>query len=183
MAVRQGQLPLPGAACAAAAGPPMTRAGGRRRSSVGRGRASLVPEVIPEEAASPAVPAAGGDDVATAAAGAAPAEHTSHAAPAGGDMTEDMAISPDCTPGLMGQRIQQQLQQPAHDVQHTPGAMAPGSVAAQDADGLTTNLLLDDRDIVGWGHVPVAPHTTGRGSVGSNVPTMHLVREHMGLYS
>jgi hypothetical protein len=57
-------------------------------------------------------------------------------------------------------------------------------------DGLTTNLLLDDRQLPGWGHVPLAGASTrpslggggsltthtGRGSVGSNVLTMHTVR-------
>jgi hypothetical protein len=57
-------------------------------------------------------------------------------------------------------------------------------------DGLTTNLLLDDhRQLGGWGHVPLGGTEarpslggaggltthTGRGSVGSNVLTMHMV--------
>jgi len=67
---------------------------------------------------------------------------------------------------------------------------AGGSAAAGDVDGLTTNLLLDDnRQLMGWGHVPLAVNNTrpslgggggltthtGRGSVGSNVLTMHSV--------
>lgn len=67
---------------------------------------------------------------------------------------------------------------------------AGGAAAAGDVDGLTTNLLLDDqRQLMGWGHVPLAVQNTrpslgggggltthtGRGSVGSNVLTMHSV--------
>jgi hypothetical protein len=56
-------------------------------------------------------------------------------------------------------------------------------------EGLTTNLLLDDRQLPGWGHVPLGGaaasrpslgatgglNHTGRGSVGSNVLTMPSV--------
>jgi hypothetical protein len=121
LAVRQGQLPhrtLPGVTAAPAAaagagaagsmGPPAGRGEGRRRSSVGRGqrRTSLVNEVIPEEAVTPVQPAAAPE----AAAGAFAAEAATPAAvAAAGEMTEDMAISPDRTPGLLtGQQQQQQ---------------------------------------------------------------------------
>jgi hypothetical protein len=70
-----------------------------------------------------------------------------------------------------------------------------GYAAAGDVEGLTTNLLLDDRleehrQLPGWGHVPLGGaaalgraslgatgglNHTGRGSVGSNVLTMHSV--------
>jgi hypothetical protein len=182
LAVRQGQLPhrtLPGVTAAPAAvgaaavggmGPPAGRAAGRRRSSVGRGqrRTSLATEVIPEEVATPIQPPAA-EDAALAAEAATPA-----GVAAGGEVTEDMAISPDRTPGLLtGQQQQQQEEETPGGVPGFPGA------AAADGDCLTTNLLLDDRDLGGWAHVPLAQHascgTTGRGSVGSNVPTMHLV--------
>jgi hypothetical protein len=67
---------------------------------------------------------------------------------------------------------------------------SPAATAAADVDGLTTSLLLDDhRQLGGWGHVPLGGTKarpslggaggltthTGRGSVGSNVLTMHSV--------
>lgn len=69
------------------------------------------------------------------------------------------------------------------------GASPAGAAAAGgEVDGLTTNLLLDDhRQLPGWGHVPLGERAslggagggltthTGRGSVGSNVLTMHTV--------
>lgn len=73
----------------------------------------------------------------------------------------------------------------------SPGASpAAAAAAAADVDALTTNLLLDDhRQLSGWGHVPLGGTEarpslggaggltthTGRGSVGSNVLTMHTV--------
>jgi hypothetical protein len=136
-----------------------------------------VNEVIPEEAATPVLPAAAPE----AAVGAFAAEAaTPAAAAAAGEITEDMAISPDRTPGLLAG----QQQHGQHEEEETPGGVpdfsgAAAAAAAADGDGLTTNLLLDDRDLGGWAHVPLAQHTscgtTGRGSVGSNVPTMHLV--------
>lgn len=121
---------------------------GRRRSSIGRSRQSLAAEAIPEETATP---------VATAAAA---------------DFTEEMALSPERSPALPSNHQQQPLQQE----QETPVGEA-GPAGGQDMDGMTTNLLLDDRSVGGWGHVIGArvPNTTGRGSVGSNVPTMGLV--------
>lgn len=80
----------------------------------------------------------------------------------------------------------------------SPAAAAGGAAAAgagPDVDGLTTNLLLDDqRQLPGWGHVPLGgagmrpspggagglTTHTGRGSVGSNVLTMHSVSEAAG---
>jgi hypothetical protein len=186
-AVRQGQLPhrtLPGvtaapaaAAAAGAMGPPAGRAGGKRRSSVGRGqrRTSLATEVIPEEVATPVQPAAAAAEAAAGAGTFAAEAATPAGVAAAGEMTEDMAISPDRTPALLTGQQQQQLGE------ETPGGMPgfAGAAAGGDGDGLTTNLLLDDRDLGGWAHVPLAQHascgTTGRGSVGSNVPTMHLV--------
>lgn len=62
--------------------------------------------------------------------------------------------------------------------------------AGAELDGLTTNLLLDDhRQLPGWGHIPLGgigarpslggmggmTTHTGRGSVGSNMLTMHTV--------
>lgn len=196
LAVRQGQLPhrtLPGVTAAPAAaaagaaaggmGPPAGRAGVRCRSSVARGqhRSSLATEVIPEEVATPVQPVAAAvpEDAAGAVGAFAAAEAATPAGvAAGGEVTEDMAISPDRTPGLLTGQQQRLQQQQEED---TPGGVPgfSGAAAAADGDGLTTNLLLDDRDLGGWAHVPLAQHaacgTTGRGSVGSNVPTMHLV--------
>jgi len=136
--------------------------GGRRRSSANRfPRHSLAAEVIPEEVATPSAPEPKESDVAAAVAAPTPARL---------EMTEDMAISPDCTPAARhGQ------QQPhSSEMQETP---ADAGCAMGDVDGLTTNLLLDDRNAEDscWGHVPPARASsgTGRGSVGSNVPTLH----------
>jgi hypothetical protein len=83
-----------------------------------------------------------------------------------------------------------------HADENAPPASPAGAAAAAAAaaagggevDGLTTNLLLDDhRQLAGWGHVPLGARPslggagggltthTGRGSVGSNVLTMHTV--------
>jgi hypothetical protein len=90
-----------------------------------------------------------------------------------------MAISPDRTPGLLTGQQQHGQQQEEETPGGVPDFTGAAAAAAADGDGLTTNLLLDDRDLGGWAHVPLAQHTscgtTGRGSVGSNVPTMHLV--------
>lgn len=96
-----------------------------------------------------------------------------------------------------------EMQQP--DQNAPPGVFSPGGVGGAspadaaagagaaggccEVDGLTTNLLLDDhRQLPGWGHVPLVGERaslggagggltthTGRGSVGSNVLTMHTV--------
>lgn len=164
MAMRQGQMENQSAKAAPAA----VGRGNRRRSSIGRHRPSFAAEAIPEETAMPA------QTPAPAAAAQTAAEH------AAADLTEDMAISPDRTPGLLHKNQQQIMQQE----QETPVGDG-GGAAAQDADGLTTNLLLDDRSVGGWDHVIGAgvPGTTGRGSVGSNVLTMHgLVSETLSLH-
>eukprot|EP00775_Hariotina_reticulata_P001252 gene1252-1592_t len=152
-AVRQGQLQqLPG--------------GGRRRSSINRfPRHSLATEVIPEEAVTPEPK----EQDAAAVAAAAVADPM----PVALEMTEDMAISPDCTPAA-----KHGLQQ--HHIMQLPETPADAGCAMGDVDGLTTNLLLDDRNVVDacWGHLPPARASsgTGRGSVGSNVPTLHNLR-------
>lgn len=155
-AVRQGQIESQAATAAAA---PAGRGNNRRRSSIGRHRPSFAAEPIPEEASTPAS--------VLALASAAP-RVAGHAAE---DTTEDMAASPHHTAGLVHHNQQPEQETPVGE---------GGGAAAQDADGLTTNLLLDDRIAGGWGHVigARAPGTTGRGSVGSNVLTMHgLVSE------
>lgn len=143
-AVRHGQLEQSAAGVPAVAPSAVASKGGRRRSSIARH--SLMTQVIAEEAATPAEPATARAEPADAAAL---------------NITEDMAISPDRTRDLTAQQEQE-----------TPGDSA---IAGQDLDGMTTNLLLDDRSVGGWGHVisARAPETTGRGSVGSNVPTIH----------
>lgn len=70
----------------------------------------------------------------------------------------------------------------------SPADAAAAAAGGGEVDGLTTNLLLDDhRQLAGWGHVPLGARAslggagggltthTGRGSVGSNVLTMHTV--------
>lgn len=208
------------AAAAAAAAKPAGGGGGRRRSSIGRrSRVSLATDVIPEEVAvTPQLPvqqeeqecreeqgqeqqgwaAQAGEDVAAAADGEVSEDDMDISASLGG-----------ATPGLLG------------GLSGQPRAPAAAAAGAADADGLTTNLLLDETgrpSLPGWGHVPLAggrggataaaasaaglagpqgmaslaaggagmagrtsgggmtTMMTGRGSVGSNVLTMHTVR-------
>lgn len=87
---------------------------------------------------------------------------------------------------------------PASPPAAAAGGGGAGGAAAADLDGLTTHLLMDDnrQQLPGWGHVPLAgAHTeraslgasggggltthTGRGSVGSNVLTMHSVGQRI----
>lgn len=129
----------PGSAAAAAASGPGLRAGSRRRSSVGRGRArpSLATEVIPEETLTPQPPAAG---AAAAAAADGDDDNAAHDEfefdmGRGGTMTRAAAPSPA--------QLQEEQQDATGSLEAAAAAAAAGTPAHMGAAGADTTQDMD----------------------------------------